>query len=82
MHSCILHVTEHEYERILQLNHNALTWSNRDRELLRGLESLLGKEVVDQVSRYEGCRIQHHFELDGLPRVEESPEVTADDLSA
>ena len=82
MRSCILHVNEHEYNKILQLNHNALTWRNGDAKLQEGLEALLGKDVAEQVFGYESCRLQKHDSLDGIARVEESTEVTADDLSA
>jgi hypothetical protein len=82
MQSCILHVTGQEYDRILQLNHNALVWKNPDREFLRGLEKLLGKDVVDQVARYESCRLQKHDHLDGIARVEAAAELTADELAA
>jgi len=71
MRTCILHVTDHEYAKVLQLNHDALVFSSRDEELLRGLENLLGSRVVDQVRMYDECRVQQHDRLDGHPRVEE-----------
>jgi len=85
MRSCILHVTDHEYDRVLQLNHDALVLKSGDRDLLERLESLLGKEVTDRVRGYDSCRVQKHDRLGDLPRVEEdtrTPGVTADDLSA
>jgi len=70
MRECILHVTDHEYDRILQLNHDAVVWSNRDTELLDGLTTLLGAEVVDEVRRYDGGRMEKHDSVNGIPRVE------------
>jgi len=70
MRECILHVTDHEYDRILQLNHDAVVWSNRDTELLGGLTALLGTEVVDEVRRYDGGRMEKHDSVKGIPRVE------------
>jgi hypothetical protein len=71
MRTCILHVTDHEYARILQLNHDALVFNPRDENLLQGLENLMGKNVVEQLRRYDECRVQQHHNLDGVERVEE-----------
>jgi hypothetical protein len=49
MRSCILHVTDHEYDQVLQLNHDAVVWHNSDRELLKGLEAILGSDIADEV---------------------------------
>jgi hypothetical protein len=71
MRKCILHVTDHEYDRILQRNHDDLVWSNHDQVLLGYLQSLLGRQVAEQVRRYDECRMQKHDDLNGIPRVEE-----------
>jgi hypothetical protein len=70
MRKCVLHVTDHEYGKVLQLNHDALVFSNRDEELLKGLEGLLGDQVVGEVRRYDECRVEQHDSLTGHPRVE------------
>lgn len=75
MRTCILNVTDHEFDRILQLNHDALVWNNADRELLAGLETLLGKNVVDQIRKYDECRMEKHTDLAGLARVEPAPDL-------
>jgi hypothetical protein len=72
MRECILHVTDHEYDKILQLNHDAVVWSNQDMELLDGLTTLLGTEIVEEVRRYDGCRMQKHNCMNGILRVEET----------
>lgn len=71
MDKCILHVTDHEYDQILQLNHDAVVWTNEDTELLSRLEHVIGEDVVGQVRRYDECRMQKHDRLDGIPRIEE-----------
>lgn len=73
MKTCILHVTDHEYDQILQLNHDALVWSNRDNVLLDGLRALIGTEVVEQIRQYDECKMLKHDKLDGLRRVEPCP---------
>jgi hypothetical protein len=73
MRKCVLHVTDHEFDRILQLNHDALVWTNRDEELLHGLASLLGRGVADEVRRFDECRVEKHDSLNGRARVEACP---------
>jgi hypothetical protein len=70
---CVLHVTEHEYGKILQLNHDSLVLNNRDKGLLRGLEALLGQGVAEEVRQFDECRVEKHDSLDGLRRVEGCP---------
>jgi hypothetical protein len=71
MRNCILHVTDREFPRILQLNHDGLLLRQRDEELMEGLVRILGIDVVDQIRDYDQCRVQAHHSLDGLPRIEE-----------
>jgi hypothetical protein len=66
---CILNVTDHEYNKILQLTHDAVEWSNTDLGALERLETLLGSGVVAAISRYEECRMEKHHDISGLPRV-------------
>jgi hypothetical protein len=77
MRKCLLNVTIHEYDRILQLNHDVVAWSNRDRELLHGLTALVGAEVVHEIRQYDECRMQKHDSLDGISRVEPDRTLTA-----
>jgi len=72
MRKCVLHVTDHEYAKLLQLNHNALVFTKQDEGLLRGLEELVGREPVGKVRRYDECRVEPHHRLDGQPRVAEA----------
>jgi hypothetical protein len=71
--NCILNVTDHEYDRILQLNHDSLAWNTADHHLLEGLETLLGDDTVREIRQYDECRMQKHDDLAGLPRVEPAP---------
>jgi len=71
MTRCILNVTTHEYDKVLQLNHDGLVWDSRDEELLHGLEAVLGEETVNQLRQYDQCRMRKHDTLNGLARVEE-----------
>jgi hypothetical protein len=70
MNACILNVTPHEYDQILQLNHDSLAWSTQDQAVLHGLEMLIGKELTEQIRQYDECRMQKHDSLDGIPRVQ------------
>ncbi len=70
MNACLLNVTPDEYDRILQLNHDSLAWSNQDHALLHGLEMLVGKDCTDQIRQYDECRMQKHDSLEGVPRVQ------------
>jgi len=67
---CVLNVTDQEYARILQLNHDAVVWTHQDKQLVHGLELLLGKEVADQVGKFAECRMEKQHDLAGLPRVQ------------
>ena len=69
MRKCILNVTPHEYDQILQLNHDRVEWDNTDRSLLKGLEAILGSEVVTVMREYEECRMEKHDDNSGMPRV-------------
>lgn len=71
MKRCILNVTNHEYDEILQLNHDALTWSPGDKALLHGLGAILGEGLVERLQQYEECRMQKHDALDGIERIQE-----------
>jgi hypothetical protein len=71
MRRCILHVTDHEYDQILQLSHDAVLWDTRDRALLEGLRAIVGQEAADRISAYDQCRMQKHNWLEGPVRVEE-----------
>jgi hypothetical protein len=70
MRKCVLNVTEHEYDKILQLNHDAVVWKNADRELLHGLNQLVGEETVNQLRKFEECRMEKHNDMVGLPRLQ------------
>jgi hypothetical protein len=67
---CVLNVTDQEYGKVLQLNHDSLVLNKRDESLLQGLEALLGPGVADELRRYDECRMQPHHSLAGLRRVE------------
>ena len=67
---CVLNVTAQEYDSILQMNHDALVWNNRDKKLLHGLELLLGKEVAEQVGQFEECRMAKRRDRASVPRVQ------------
>jgi hypothetical protein len=71
MTRCLLNVTTHECDKVLQLNHDGLVWDNRDEQLLHGLEAVLGEETVNQLRHYDQCKMQKHDTLNGLARVEE-----------
>jgi len=71
MRRCILHVTDHEYDQILQLNHDALVWNTQDHAVLEGLKAVVGQDAADRVGEYEQCRMQKHNWLEGQVRVEE-----------
>lgn len=75
---CILHVTDHEYDRVLQLNHDAVAWSTRDETLLEHLEPILGPDVVEALRRCDECRMEKHDALNGLPRIEQDHAERAD----
>jgi hypothetical protein len=70
MLKCVLNVTDHEFDKILQLNHDAVVWNNADHELLHGLSDLLGKETVEQLRPFAECRMEKHSDLAGYPRVQ------------
>jgi hypothetical protein len=69
---CVLNVTEQEYAKILQLNHDALVWNNSDKDLLRKLEVLLDKDIVDRLRQFEECRMEMQHDLGRVPRVQAS----------
>jgi hypothetical protein len=71
MDTCILNVTPDEYDQILQLNHDCVVWKNQDQALLHGLETLIGKDLVEQMRHHDECRMEKHDNLEGIPRVEE-----------
>jgi hypothetical protein len=68
--NCILNVNECEYDKILQLNHDAVVWKTSDHHLLQDLETLLGDDTIRQMSAFEECRMQKQPELDGHARIE------------
>lgn len=73
MSKCILNVTSVEYDEILQLNHDALEWNNRDRKLVHELANLLGDRVVHDICQFEECRMCMRDSLANVPRVEPMP---------
>jgi hypothetical protein len=81
---CILNVNEREYDKILQLNHDAVMWKTTDRELLRSLEKLIGPEAVADMVGFEECKMQKQTEPGCHPRIEpddsvvETPALTGD----
>ena len=68
--NCILNVTEREYAKILQLNHDAVVWKTSDRQLLHNLEKLLGSKPVREMRAFEECKMQKQPELEQSLRVE------------
>jgi hypothetical protein len=66
---CILNVTDHEYDKILQVTHDAVEWSNADVHVLNALGALLGDDVVAAIKRYDDCHMEKHDDVSGLPRV-------------
>ena len=67
---CILNVTDHEYDKILQLTHDAIVWNNRERHILQGVAALLGSQVAAEIKRYDECRMEKHHDISDLSRVE------------
>jgi hypothetical protein len=74
---CILNLTDHEYDKILQLTHSRTRWNTRDRYVVRGIASLLGRRVAAEIREYEECRMEKHNELYRYDRVEPVPELVA-----
>jgi hypothetical protein len=72
---CILNVTDHEFDKLLQLTHSRTRWSTRDCYVQRGIANLLGRQVATEVRDYEECRMEKHDELWGFDRVEPVPEL-------
>ena len=70
MTKCVLNVTDHEFDRILQLNHDTVVLNNTDHELLEGLEGLVGKDTVDQICKFDECRMEKHHGMVGIPRIQ------------
>jgi hypothetical protein len=71
---CVLHVNDHDYDHILQLNHNAVVWTMDDEVLLEHLVTVIGAAVVQKMRACDDCRMEKHFEL-VAPRVEIESEV-------
>jgi hypothetical protein len=67
---CILNVSTHEHDAILQLNHDSLVLNSQDHHLMTALEGMLGSETADEIRRYDECRVQKQDSLAELPRVE------------
>jgi hypothetical protein len=68
--NCIVNVTEREYDKILQLNHDAVVWKTSDQNLLRDLEPVLGGPTVRQMCAFEQCKMQKLNDLAGHSRIE------------
>jgi len=66
----ILNVTDHEYDKILQLTHDAVEWTNTDARILEGVAGLLGRNVAVVLKQYDEIRMQKHDDISQLPRVE------------
>jgi hypothetical protein len=58
MSNCMLNVSDHEYGQILQLNHNSVVWTSNDRVLLAKIGKLLGRDIADELRRYDECRME------------------------
>lgn len=58
MSQCILNVTDHEYDEILQMNHDRVVWNCNDRVLMKKLTRKFGQEVGNELRRYDECRME------------------------
>jgi hypothetical protein len=67
---CTLNVTDREYDKILQLTHDAIEWTNTDPHILEGVGDLLGRNVAVDLRDYDEIRMEKHDSVSGLPRVE------------
>ena len=67
---CILNVTDHEYDKILQLTHDAIAWTNTDAHVLEAVADLLGRDVALELKKYDEIRMEKHEHLSDLRRVE------------
>jgi hypothetical protein len=72
---CTLNVTDREYDKILQLTHDAIEWTNTDPHILEGVGGLLGRNVAVALREYDEIRLEKHDSVSGLPRVEPSRNV-------
>lgn len=71
--NCILNVTDHEFDQILQLNHDSIVWSTADRFLMDHLSDMIGYETVEEMCKYDACRMEKHDDVIG-PRLERGPD--------
>jgi len=69
---CILNVSDHEYDKILQLTHDAIEWTNTDAFVLEGVAKLLGRDVALNLRKYDEIRMEKHDDLSDFLRVEPS----------
>lgn len=68
--NCILNVTNREFDRILQLNHDELVWSTEDSTLLNRLSYLVGADAVEEMRHYDECRMEKQDKIRGIYRIE------------
>lgn len=69
---CILNVSDHEYDKILQLTHDAIEWTNMDAHVLEGVAKLLGRDVAVNLKKYDEIRMEKHDDISNFLRVEPS----------
>jgi hypothetical protein len=67
---CIVNVTDREFAKILQLNHDAVVWKSSDRQLMAELEKVLDNETVNALRVFEECKMQVTPLDSNKPRVE------------
>jgi hypothetical protein len=67
---CVVNVTDQEFAKILQLNHDALVWKTDERQLMEDLEILLGSQAVNEMRGFEECRMVVQADMNGKPRIE------------
>ena len=74
---CILNVTDHEYDKILQMTHDAVEWRNTDAFVLKRIAAFLGRGVAAELKAYDEIRMEKYDDISDLPRVEPAPELLA-----
>jgi len=66
----VLNVTDHEFDKILQLTHDAIEWTNTDVHVLEGVANLLGNDVASKLKTFDDIRMEKHDSISDLPRVQ------------
>lgn len=69
MRRCILNVTVHEYDQILQFNHDSAVWTRDDHVLFDQLRPLIGDEIASQIMMFDECVMEKHNDMSGMPRI-------------